>query len=162
MSPEADFKEGGFAEGGFTEDGFTEDGFRPAFGIVELAALAAHEQTMPDHLAELTAEISRDGELRQPIVVDRRSLVILDGHHRAAALRALGCTLIPAWLVDYRHPAVVVLPRRPDIPVTKEAVVHTGTSGRLFPPKTTRHVLPGCRPARPTPLGLLGLGGNKP
>lgn len=126
-----------------------------AFGFIELSALLGHEQTMAGHLDGLTEEIRRDGELRQPILVDRHSLVILDGHHRAAALQALGCSLIPVYLVDYLHPDITVLARRDEYPVNKEAVVRTGLSGRPYPPKTTRHVLPGQPPARPTPLGSL-------
>lgn len=131
------------------------DGLALAFGFLELSALLGHEQTLPGYLAQLTEEIRQDGELRQPIIVDRHSLVILDGHHRAAALKSLGCGLIPVYLVDYFHPAISVLPRRPDLPVTKEAVVRTGLSGKPYPPKTSRHVFPDSPPARPTPLDAL-------
>jgi len=125
------------------------------FGFLELAALFRHEQTVPDHLTALKEEIERDGVLIRPIVVDRHSLVILDGHHRAEALLALGCRLIPVYLVDYANPSIAVEPRRPDIPVSKEAVVRTGLSGRPYPPKTSRHVLPEDPPMRPTPLERL-------
>ncbi len=131
------------------------NGLALAFGFLELSALLGHEQTLPGYLAGLTEEIRQDGELRQPIIVDRHSLVILDGHHRAAALKSLGCSLIPVYLVDYFHPAISVLPRRPDVPVTKETVVRTGLSGKLFPPKTSRHVFPTQPQARPTPLDAL-------
>ena len=130
------------------------DGLAPAFGFLELSALLGHEQTLPGYLAQLTEEIRQDGELRRPIIVDRHSLVILDGHHRAAALRELGCSLIPTYLVDYGDPAITVEPNRPDIPVSKESVVSTGLSGRPYPPKTSRHVLPEL-PGRPTPLETL-------
>jgi hypothetical protein len=53
-----------------------------------------------------------------------------------------------------RDPAITVEPRRPDIPVSKESVVSTGLSGRPYPPKTSRHVLPEL-PGRPTPLETL-------
>lgn len=126
-----------------------------AFGFLELGVLARHEETLPDHLEALTREIERDGELRQPIVVDRRSLVILDGHHRLEAIRALGCALISVYLVDYADPSIAVEPRRPDIPVDKESVVRTGLSGHPYPPKTSRHVLPGGPPPRPVLLAYL-------
>ncbi|MEW6031767.1 MAG: ParB N-terminal domain-containing protein [Bacillota bacterium] len=125
------------------------------FGLLEVQALARHEEVIPEHLAALTAEIAEDGELREPIVVDRHTLVILDGHHRAEAVRALGCSLIPAYLVDYADPAIRVTTRRSEIALTKEAVVRTGLSGTPYPPKTSRHLLPGRLPSRPTPLGRL-------
>lgn len=128
---------------------------RTAFALIELTALLRHEETLPSHLAELTDEIARDGELRCPILVDRRSLVILDGHHRARALKNLGCVLAPVYLVDYLDPLIQVLPRRPDIPVTKEAVVRTGLSGIPYPPKTSRHVVAEELPERPVGLARL-------
>jgi hypothetical protein len=126
-----------------------------AFGLLELASLSRHEEVVPEHLAALTAEIERDGELREPVIVDRRTLVILDGHHRVEAMRALGCALVPAYLVDYDDASIAVLPWRAGIVVTKETVVRTGLSGNPYPPKTSRHVLPGGLPPRPTPLGRL-------
>jgi len=126
-----------------------------AFGFLELSTLLRHEQTLPEHLGALTSEIRQDGELRCPIVVDRHSLVILDGHHRAQALLALGCSLAPVYLVDYTDPSITVLPRRPDIAVTKETVVRTGLSGIPYPPKTSRHLWRRNLPTRPTPLTFL-------
>ncbi len=130
-------------------------GVLAVFGLLELSALLRHEETQPEHLAALTREIEQDGELRQPIVVDRHTLVILDGHHRVEALRDLGRTLVPVYLVDYGDPAIAVFPRRADVEVTKESVVQSGLLDRPYPPKTSRHVLPGGLPARPIPLGRL-------
>jgi hypothetical protein len=39
--------------------------------------------------------------LKRPIIVDRDSYVIIDGHHRYEALKRLGVNKIPAILVDY-------------------------------------------------------------
>lgn len=123
--------------------------------LIDLNELLRHEEVVPQHVLELIRDIAVDGELHQPVVIDRHSLVILDGHHRAEALRRLGCALVPAYLVDYESPLIAVETRRPGIVVTKETVVATGLSGRLFPPKTTRHLLPGMPPRQPVSLTRL-------
>jgi len=89
------------------------------------------------------------------VVVDRVSFVILDGHHRVLALQRLGCGLIPAYLVDYSDPGIVVWPRRREIPVSKESVIASGLCGRLYPPKTSRHEWAYPLNERPVPLALL-------
>jgi len=126
------------------------------FALVETDSLRPHEQVDEAHLRRLTEEIRRDGVLYRPVLVDRQSLVILDGHHRVLALRHLGCRFAPAYLVDYDDARIQVWPRRRDVPVSKSSVIQTGTSGRLYPPKTSRHVFPEEPAARPMPLAALG------
>ena len=125
------------------------------FGIVSVMALVPHEQIIEDHLQELLETICRDGVLRQPVIVDRASMVILDGHHRVSAMKRLSCPLIPAYLVDYSDPSIVVHPRRADIPVDKESVVRTGLRGIPYPPLTSRHEWPSAPDCCPVALADL-------
>ncbi len=126
-----------------------------AFGIVNVTGLVPHEQIIEDHLQELLETIWRDGVLRQPVIVDRASMVILDGHHRVSVMRRLSCPLIPAYLVDYSDPSIVVHARRADIPVDKESVVRTGLGGIPYPPLTSRHEWPSVPDCRPVALADL-------
>lgn len=126
-----------------------------AFGIVNVTGLIPHEQIMEDHLRELLETIRHDGVLRQPVIVDRASMVILDGHHRVSAIKRLSCPLIPAYLVDYNDPSIVVHPRRADIPVDKESVVRTGLGGIPYPPLTSRHEWPSAPDCCPVALADL-------
>ncbi len=126
-----------------------------AFALIDAAALLSHEQVEDAHLSELVEQIGRDGVLFRPVVVDRHSLVILDGHHRVLALRRLGCALVPAYLVDYFDSGIAVMPRRPEIPVSKDSVIATGLRGRLYPPKTSRHEWEYPLEERPVPLAVL-------
>src|SRR6267143_6270921 len=82
----------------------------PRFAVVELKRLHGHERIRPALLKELTEQIRRDGSLKRPILVAERDLVILDGHHRAEAMRSLGCAKIPAYLVDFESPLLHLRP----------------------------------------------------
>lgn len=130
------------------------------FDLLPADALSAHEETDPERTAELCRTLERDGYLASPVVVDREHRVILDGHHRWAALRALGCAKVPVYLVDYESDDVRVSlwDGAPVASVTKEEVVERGRSGRLFPPKTTRHRFAEPMPTRRVALEELGGG----
>ena len=127
------------------------------FEVLEIGKLHGHERIRPGLLEELTRQIRRDGYLRRPILVADRDFVILDGHHRFEAIRALGAQRIPAYVVDYLSD-VVQLSTWPDAVVsvvTKEDVIRRGRTGDLFPPKTSRHTLTIQLEDRPTDLDEL-------
>ena len=63
-------------------------------------------------MACLVRQIEAEGEISRPIIVDKRSFMVLDGHHRLAALKRLGAIRVPAYLVDYQNPGVRVYLRR--------------------------------------------------
>jgi len=76
--------------------------------LVELDRLRLHEEADPDVLFPLLRQIEGDGVLWSPVIVDRETLVVLDGTHRVTALRMLGCRYACAFLVDYREPEIGV------------------------------------------------------
>jgi hypothetical protein len=108
------------------------------FGIEELKE---HEEIRPDYLEALKNEIQCDGILKMPICVDRKTCIILDGHHRLDALRRLGCKKIPAVLVDYQSPEIKVIPWREGETITKEKIIDTALSGKRMPSKTSKHMI---------------------
>lgn len=109
------------------------------------SVLKAHEATEEALLQEVINILKRDGGLREPIIVDQNTLVILDGHHRYEACKRLGFEKIPCVMVDYHSESVEVLPRRADIKVSKAEVIRRGLSGELYPPKTTKHIFHGLK-----------------
>jgi L-serine kinase (ADP) len=122
------------------------------FALLPIEQLRIHEEIRDDSLAELVARIRHDGEVLEPILVSEEGSVILDGHHRFAALQRLGARRVPAWVVAYERPEIVVDRWRPGPPISKEEVVERGRKGRPFPPKTTRHRVGLKLPKRSTPL----------
>lgn len=71
-------------------------------------SLLIHEETIPDHVSELKESLLRDGKVKDPIVVDSGSFVVLDGMHRVAAMRESRCLRMPACMVDYLSPHIDV------------------------------------------------------
>lgn len=127
------------------------------FALVPLSSLREHEEVVSDGAVHALAErIRRDGYVLQPIVADRETLVVLDGHHRLNVLRALGVRLAPVNLVDYRDDRIRVESWREGVaPPTKEEVVQRALAGKPFPPKSTRHPTLYDLPRRRVPLADL-------
>ena len=109
--------------------------------LVDMARLRGHEQTDETRLNALKAEIESDGMLFRPIVVDEETDVVLDGHHRLAALKLLGCSKIPVCYVSYASDSIGVMSMLKGLKITKSMVVQAGLSEDPFPPKTTWHYL---------------------
>lgn len=125
------------------------------FQLLPLERLKIHEEVVPERVAELVQAIRHRGRVDEPILVARDSHVILNGHHRFAALRQIGARRVPAWVVEYDDPSIQLERWYEGPPLTKREVVDRANSGRPFSPKTTRHILSSPLPARPTPLAEL-------
>ena len=109
--------------------------------LVDMARLRGHERTDETRLNALKAEIESDGMLFRPIVVDEETDVVLDGHHRLAALKLLGCSRIPVCYVSYASDSIGVMSMLKGLKITKSMVVQAGLREDPFPPKTTWHYL---------------------
>ena len=82
------------------------------------------------------SQIRSTGVVKKAIIVDSKSMVVLDGVHRLTALRMLSpeCVRVPAWLVDYSDEDVVVLSKGKS-QITAEDV---GQGGHPRPPVSSR------------------------
>jgi len=109
--------------------------------FIELKNLKEHEEIRPEYLEQLKNEILSDGILKMPIAVDKKTYIILDGHHRLHALKKIGCKRIPVILFDYQSPEIEVIPWREDEMITKEMIIQTALAGGRMPPKTSRHMI---------------------
>ena len=61
--------------------------------LIDLDDLKPHEEIIESLVVELANEIRVQNEVRDPLIVDKHVLVILDGMHRYNALRKIGCRL---------------------------------------------------------------------
>jgi nucleoside phosphorylase len=74
-----------------------------------LEVLKGHEMTDPIHLDRLMAEILRDGYQRDPIIVDDRTNVIIDGHHRVEIFKRIGLRKIAVFPTDYFSTRIMII-----------------------------------------------------
>lgn len=83
-------------------------GFSVKLKLEYLEKLHIHEEIISSFLENLVSKIESEAVLKDPIIVDEKSLVVLDGMHRVAALKKLKCNFIPVCLVDYEDPKIIV------------------------------------------------------
>ena len=113
-----------------------------SFEIVEIDALLPHEEVDFENYEVVSAGIAENNIIERAIIVDKKSNVILDGHHRYSVLLDLGCKYIPVVYVKYIQDDSFELdfyPNRKHLRCSKEEVLKKAVSGKLFPYKTTKH-----------------------
>ena len=69
--------------------------------LLETESLLVHEEIMPIRFNKLMKRIERDGFQSAPVLVDRNTLVVLDGTHRTAVMKELGTQFVCVCLLDY-------------------------------------------------------------
>jgi hypothetical protein len=77
--------------------------------LVSIESLFIHEETISKELEKLKRDLIAAQVLKHPMIVDSSTLIVLDGMHRVAALKSLGCQLAAVCLVDYQNPAIELL-----------------------------------------------------
>ena len=80
--------------------------FRITF--IDLDDLKPHEEVIEQAVRQLAKAMREENEVRDPLIVDKQSLVILDGMHRYSSLKLLGCRFAPCCIVNYTDPAIKV------------------------------------------------------
>ena len=112
------------------------------YQLAEISILKRHEKADPKRLNFLLEQIKRDGFLKKPITVDKKTFVIIDGEHRLEVLKALNCRKIPVIFIDYMSDHIRLFSRREEFDsLTKEKVIDAAYSNQPFPPKTTKHMI---------------------
>ena len=111
---------------------------------VDIGWLKPHEKVVnQDRVTALVDAIGRWGAYRKPLLVDRDSGSILDGHHRYFAAQKLGLAKVPAALVDYLEDDSISVELWPGdhgvTSISKQDVIDMCVSADVFPPKTSRH-----------------------
>ena len=73
----------------------------PKVFLIPAKELLAHEEVRQSHVLRVVRSIKRLGRVMKPIIVEERSLTIIDGHHRYNALRLLGARYAPVVMARY-------------------------------------------------------------
>ncbi|WP_261594459.1 ParB N-terminal domain-containing protein [Pseudoalteromonas holothuriae] len=110
-------------------------------GFKALTSLLPSEEHCATHASYLAEKIAKNKVWTHPLLVDKHTNVILDGHHRYSAAKTLKFTKIPCLMVDYNSPLIRVTSWETGENMDKSKVISKALSGKLFMKKSTRHEL---------------------
>ena len=129
-----------------------------AWELVDIAHLRPHEHIRPQRVEEMERKIYTNNYFHKPLLVDRTTMTILDGHHRYNAGLRLGLTSVPAIVVDYLEDESISVeawyPQKRHS-VSKQDVLAAAIGSKLMPPKSSRHAISTAMPQLQVPLSKL-------
>lgn len=126
--------------------------------LVPLQWLKVHEEIKPRNRDKLLEMTKRWGGYTKPLIVDKNTGAILDGHHRHSIASMLKLKRVPAICVDYTGDSTIELDVWPGCgrtALTKDEVIKMALSDSVFPPKTSRHSMAEDTPPIFVPLEAL-------
>jgi hypothetical protein len=88
--------------------------------LIDIDLLRPHEQIDPIRLHEIKKQLIKDGIQREPIIIDRDNLIVLDGHHRIRALKDLGYSKVVAHKINYSDNDLILKTWHPAIKGSKK------------------------------------------
>ena len=103
--------------------------------------LKEHEEVDEQEVKNIVSKIESRGVIRKPIIVDKKTNLILDGHCRFNALKRLGCLKIPVIYVDLMSPDIMVEAWRKGEKISKNDLIKAISNGIKMPPKTSKHMI---------------------
>ena len=126
--------------------------------LVPVEWLKPHEEIKPRNRDKLLEMTKRWGGYTKPLIVDKLTGAILDGHHRYSIAEKLNLAQIPVIAVDYLTDESIEVDVWPSAAIeglTKEQVIEISLSNNVFPPKTSRHRIADHLPPIHVPLEVL-------
>lgn len=126
--------------------------------LVPVETLLPHEKVEEHRVDNLEKMTLRWRAYTKPLLVDRKTGTILDGHHRTKVAVRMELQCLPCVLVDYLEDdgiSVSVWPNSGRESIQKEEVIEAALSGNLFEPKTSSHMLSDHLPPISVPLARL-------
>ena len=122
---------------------FTDSSGMLRVSLFPTSLLIPHEEFIQTHLEEVKSGVIVDGFWTRPIIVDYFTGVILDGHHRNQLTLQEELKFVPAVLVNYSSPEIVIHNGDKEGTIDYRVVLNSVDRGLLLPKKFTRHVFSG-------------------
>ncbi len=126
--------------------------------LVPLEVLRPHEQVIERKVDQLERMTHRWNAYTKPLLLDRTTGTILDGHHRYHVAQRIDLQCVPCVLINYLEDDSIDLDLWPNSgrdSISKQDVVDAALSGELMSPKTSRHRLSDHLPPIAIPLSRL-------
>ena len=76
--------------------------------VLPLGDLVPHEDIIPSLRDSVVRDLERSGYQRDPIIVDKKTNVVLDGMHRRAALEQVGAKFAVCATFDYYDEKIIL------------------------------------------------------
>ncbi|ENO1077282.1 hypothetical protein [Enterobacter asburiae] len=108
--------------------------------LIDLKKLRPHEEIDPVALQMLSGKIIRDGYWMTPVIIDKDTGIIMDGHHRYNFAVQFGLSIIPCYELSYSSGTIQVYDWKSGAIFPEKKIIEHVNAGKAFPPKTTRHV----------------------
>ena len=109
------------------------------YKLMSLNSLLPHEEVETNSLSTLEDKIKSDQIFTTPIIVDKKSRLIIDGHHRFHAIKRLGLSKILAFEVNYFNQKIIAKKDNENgTIISKKWLIRTAKT-KLLPKKSTYH-----------------------
>ena len=111
------------------------------FDLIELREILPHEDFSFDALLKLATFLSNHHSYQlPPLIIDKKSKVIIDGHHRYQALKKIGKRFAPCTLLDYSDNRIIAFQENlRGNELNKSDIIKRATQKKLYPQKFTCH-----------------------
>lgn len=90
--------------------------------VREVKSLLSHEQVISHNLKRLKEAMLNIGHLVDPMIVDDKTGVVLDGNHRLKVLEIIECPHATCQIVDYHSPEIQVGTWYPSVSLRPEQI----------------------------------------
>lgn len=110
--------------------------------LIEVSTLLPHEEIKEKKLRKMIDLVKKRRGMHKPVLVDKETRTILDGHHRYNSALRLGLKFVPGIEVNYLEDDSIQVepwPGKEQMEITKQSVLSMAKSGNLYPPKTSKH-----------------------
>ncbi|MBD1559762.1 ParB N-terminal domain-containing protein [Vibrio sp. S9_S30] len=111
------------------------------FELIDVRKLKPHEHVDPLNVKSVYDSIVRTGAWLEPIIIDRETNTIMDGHHRYEAARKLNLDKIPCYTACYSSNDISIVSWKTGEAINHIDILEAAESGKLLPIKSTRHLI---------------------
>lgn len=109
--------------------------------LIDVESIIETEEHDDERVKWLKKAILEEGVWRIPLILEKKTFAVMDGHHRLNVAKCIGLRRVPAILLDYYENNVVVNSWRDGVYIDREVVLNNIKEGKKFPYKTTRHII---------------------
>lgn len=107
---------------------------------MDIKELRAHEHVDIERVNDLVKKIKKSKIWKTPIIIDGKTNIIMDGHHRVNAANIIGLNFIPCYIAEYSDDNLDVVSWETGSKINQSIIIDAVKKERLLPKKTTKHI----------------------